>query len=475
MEAATRRTLRWAAYAVFLVVAPLLLAYAAGYRLGPLGVWSAGPPAPSVGALVVRTVPRSAGVSLDGTVLASRTPTAVGSIPEGLHVVRIEKAGYRPYEKHLTVRGGTVTDLLAVRLLPERAEEIRRLGGITDAWPSPDGRRLFVRGGGAALLVTTAELERATVDEGLPAAAPSIRVRDDLLGRVDALWAPSGDALALVQAPDAPAPPTVRAVLTADGRMHSLPPDQTFVGWLHGGQDVLVTITSSKDLVTTTVPREGRAALRRSALVSGVTAAAIHPQGILAVRPLAAEARLALVAAGGATTPLFPSLPAEIADLGVSRRGHVAARTSVGLLDVLRAGADHWERVAEGVTRAEWSPDGNKLLFQESPYDLWVVNVSEERSPVPLGHPELLLRLSSPLGTPRWFSDSQRVFVWQQDILSLVEIDPRGGHRIDQLLSANRGPATVGVTGGGDILWVPVRRDGADMLVQVFLRLAADR
>lgn len=480
MELAVRRRLRVFAWVTFLLAAPLLLAYARGYRV-PLAPWSQWltPQRPAVGAFVVRTVPRGATLLVDGKVVDKSTPTGLGSVPAGVHVIRIEKPGYRPWEKRIESLGGNVQYLLFTRLLPETPEEEVVREDADDVSISPDERWL---------LVTDPQgLRQFPVRAESPAAEVLHRLPKLKALPLSFSWASDGSAVALEVGDDSSTREFLGVLSLESGKLLAPPSSAQFVGWETRRRAVALFLDDQGKLWEQ--PKTGRALQ----LADGIEEAAIHPRGVLvslanpdedrqtpdAVLDLQHsrdETPLFLLAEQNALERLPVVLPEAPRAFAVSPTGAIAALGGrTGTLFLLKPGDGQWRNISSSLPRFAWSPDGDKLLYQESPFDAWALNVSEERSVLLEDAPELLVRLSTPLGGLRWFPDSQHVLFFDQDILKLAEIDPRDGHRIETLLSTNRGATRVVTAENGDLLYVVVRREDRDVLLRLFLRTADDR
>lgn len=463
MELRTRRRLRVLAWLLFLSAAPLLLAYVIGYRppASPFTRWPI-PDTPVVGALVVRTLPTGAQVLLDGRIVDERTPAGLGSIPIGSHTVRIEKEGYRPWEKRLEIAGGRVHFLLAVRLVPEVIEADVRRAGVSNFWVSPNAQWLIAREGRRFRVLPFRSADR---DPGIRFPVPSGEPSE-------ILWAPDSSAAALVRRDG------------LDDRflgMFSLPAERfvpersrrRFVGWVTDKGTQALLLDDAGTLWSQTV-----GATTRDQLFEGVAAAAGHPRGVLVARMHADTdgSVLSLLSSGKNLADVSPALPERPRILLLSPSGALAAvGEQTRTLFLLPRGGERWRAVAVISGFPQWSPDGDKLLYQESPFDAWALNVSEERSVLPVLEPELLLRLSMPVLGLRWFAGSQHVMFFRQDILQILEIDPRDGHRVETLASTNRGDSSALPLEDGETVYVTARREGQEVLLRLFLRVPEDR
>jgi len=71
------------------------------------------------------STPEGVQVSVDGVVIAQRTPVRLTDLKPGLHVVRLELPGFQPWETQVELATGQVIDLPAARLLPSNAVAAR--------------------------------------------------------------------------------------------------------------------------------------------------------------------------------------------------------------------------------------------------------------------------------------------------------------------------------------------------------------
>lgn len=82
----------------FLVSAPIVVLYTAGYRYH----FGSGKIV-QTGLLSVSSIPRGADIVVDGVLMSEKTPAAIDNIIPGMHEVRIEKSGYTTWQKTLDV------------------------------------------------------------------------------------------------------------------------------------------------------------------------------------------------------------------------------------------------------------------------------------------------------------------------------------------------------------------------------------
>lgn len=125
------------------------------------------------GAHTIRSVPSGARIELDGRA-EGVTPVTV-RLATGIHHLRLERLGYRPWSGPLPIDGGAVTDgsvVLAEARGPELRAQLQRREGIAEAPDAATLERLRREYGVGHVLVA----RRDGTTLRFPASAPSARV-----------------------------------------------------------------------------------------------------------------------------------------------------------------------------------------------------------------------------------------------------------------------------------------------------------
>ncbi len=106
-----RKLLPWLYTLVFLITAPLVIFYTAGYRynLKKAAI-------EKHGTLILDSTPRDATIFLNGEKSSETTPTTVQKLSPGWHTIRFEREGYTPWEKAIEIRAERVSFANAVYL-----------------------------------------------------------------------------------------------------------------------------------------------------------------------------------------------------------------------------------------------------------------------------------------------------------------------------------------------------------------------
>lgn len=128
-----RRVVFYTLLLIFLIIAPLLIAYTAGYR------WSA----PQgrffkTGALSLISAPDSANVFLNHTASNYRTPALIRDLLPGNYQTELRKEGYYSWQKKLPVESERTTFALNIPLFRQTAPQLTKLTdqsplGVTDS------------------------------------------------------------------------------------------------------------------------------------------------------------------------------------------------------------------------------------------------------------------------------------------------------------------------------------------------------
>lgn len=139
---AKRRLLFYTLILVFLIITPLMIALAVGYNLN-LKAFSFFP----TGGIFVKTNQTGVDIWLDGELIRETSFLISGAllsnVPVGTHNARIDKEGYRSWEKNISVHKGMVSEYRAVMMIPISAPVISASENIYREpfhyYLSPDG------------------------------------------------------------------------------------------------------------------------------------------------------------------------------------------------------------------------------------------------------------------------------------------------------------------------------------------------
>lgn len=183
-----RRILYSVFFLLFFLAAPVLLLATAGYRIDfPRRVlFKTSTIVLSLGTPPDRTL-------LDGKAIRSRgTTLRLNALTPGIHAIRLEKEGYHPWEKAVSVEAGEAVSLPDIHLI-RRAEPRPIAHAVRSFAVSPDQRMLAIvqKKTDALILHNVTDGTDATVfATGMPTALK------------DAVWSPSGQQLLLRGDPD---------------------------------------------------------------------------------------------------------------------------------------------------------------------------------------------------------------------------------------------------------------------------------
>lgn len=128
-----RRLLPWLFAIIFLIFAPILVFYTAGYRWNPKkGVVERN------GTVIVDTEPKGADIYLNRQKSEAKTPATLQNTAPGTYLIQLEKDGYHPWKKTLSVLPEMVTFANKIILWPVMDPEKIEESSITKLFSSPD-------------------------------------------------------------------------------------------------------------------------------------------------------------------------------------------------------------------------------------------------------------------------------------------------------------------------------------------------
>ena len=130
-----RRLLPWLFAIIFLIFAPILVFYTAGYRWNPKkGVVERN------GTVIVDTKPTGADIYLNRQKSEAKTPATLQNTAPGTYLIQLEKEGYHPWKKTLSVLPEMVTFANKIILWPVMEPEKIEDSQITKLFSSPDNK-----------------------------------------------------------------------------------------------------------------------------------------------------------------------------------------------------------------------------------------------------------------------------------------------------------------------------------------------
>lgn len=433
-----RRVFLWVFILAFVVLAPAAVFYTAGYR------WNAKKGIiERNGTLILGTLPVGAEVILNGLRTGDHTPVTLQNVAPGTYRIRLEHAGYLPWEKTLDVRPERVTFVSDVRLWPDQPPSLEEEGDIHAVSASPDAETLaFVTRASDMTRVTFRDIQET---RALPAGDVSATF-DDVAptGRIHVLWNPASSAVLIrdeqgeqwVAQRTQPQAPVLlpRGAYRWDGT--------TLIGVLAG--------TAGK-MVERFEYSSTNGQVRRSPLAPGVE----DEDGLYRIVSATGSARLLVEERRN---------PARRFELP-NGRWTIAERIGDRLFMTNGSvwfGFDPSQASPSPVTLPASEPpasirrDRDTLLLSHEGGELWADVLGRE--------PELLVRSSSALTGAGWYRDATQAFYATADSVVAVGLDPRDGRLQTKLASFD---AISSMTVARTSLFVSGARDGVRGLWEI--------
>src|SRR5687767_2286710 len=182
MKKMYRNMMLFTATVIFLAVAPLVVLYAMGYRMGSTTV----DPLP-VGVLSVETVPRRSQMVVNG-VNHGDTPRTISGLTPGDIPVSVSREGYQPWNKTIRIEPGLVSEFRDIRLFPTELTKTKLADNITSFSLSPNRALLAT--------VTTDRILNIMDEEGTVISTPIQLIAQPS----QLLWSPDSASILLLYA-----------------------------------------------------------------------------------------------------------------------------------------------------------------------------------------------------------------------------------------------------------------------------------
>lgn len=128
MSLAVRRIIFYILLALFIIVAPSLVAYTAGYRWSPTQRRIV-----KIGALSIKTVPENARIILNGKLYSKKTPALITNLHPGNYKIELTREGYFNWGKTLIVESEKTTFAHNVALFKNAVPSLKTIDSISGA------------------------------------------------------------------------------------------------------------------------------------------------------------------------------------------------------------------------------------------------------------------------------------------------------------------------------------------------------
>lgn len=136
MHQRVRQALFWLFATIFVVTAPIVVLYTAGYRYN-----STSGRLQRTGVIAVSTTPRGASITVNGELQTQRSPFVVQRLMPDTYTVELERKNYHSWKQDIVVGSGR-TSYINATLFSDAQPELLLEEQFTSAAVSPDGRKV---------------------------------------------------------------------------------------------------------------------------------------------------------------------------------------------------------------------------------------------------------------------------------------------------------------------------------------------
>lgn len=435
MKKSMRAMLLVSSLLLFIIVAPLAVLYAMGYRLN-----SPGESGRTVGVVLVNSTPGRADVYANNSYVG-RTPEAIVSQTADSLLVRLEREGYVRWEKRLPVAVGLATEVRDIRLFPTTSVKRTLAQQVIAFVVSPNRSLLAVLHADKQLVII--DTDGVLVTQPIPLSSTPTLL----------LWSPNSGSLLLAEESGA-----TRLLNTSTGNIELLTgiASARDFTWDPKITERLLYINSDNKLIAHRTVTD-----TQEILAEDITTFATSNRYIYTVNR---QSQIQQFTFSGQLVTTNATAADPIAALYVTPTGKVAARTANNsLLLITDTGA--LLKISDAVTAAAWSPAGSMLYVLSDANTLHIYNVDDEQWQLSLGELQLVQRLSRTIQNVQWFAGGRHLLYQIDDTLHVTEIDTRD-HPINyQLDSVNLGDAKAAVGADGETIYYLKREVGVTSLI----------
>ena len=393
----------------FLVSAPLVVLYTAGYRLNVhTGHFV------QTGDLSIGSIPHGANIKIDGKLVHSDTPTLIKDLLPGSHLIELDKVGYLVWQKMLPITSNQTTFIVDAALNANAPATLVRATVFT--------------GIGFSSSTSQVAYEDTSSDED---EIWSFDPRDGstrLLARfphqaqvASLTWSPDGSALCIIMGNTSATDPAF--LVSADGQQRTDFDPLQSLGW-DAGQGARYLLTSdvpnsfqslSVDGQETTLPITSASDALQSS----------DDQFVLAQSTQNSEA--ITVSSMSGPVSLITYLPPDHYAFVPAPSGLLMLTNTIGKIFVLDSNnAASPLLLTADATSWQWEPGGRRLLYTDG-FELHAFDPDTQTD-------ETLTRVSDPITGIAWRPNLSAALYAQAGQLTSIEFDHRDGHVTQTLL-----------------------------------------
>lgn len=449
MKLYIRRILLVLSVFCFVIIAPLIVLYAMGYRPGAsLTI------APPVGVAIVDAKPRKATVEVNGVVHGT-LPRSIPNLLPGFSTIRVTKDGYIPWNKKIEIKPGTATDLRAIQLIPSALDNETILQNTTVFSVSPT--ESFI-----ASISTAKKLQ--VYDESGLAITSAVAMQKNV---ASLSWSPD-ESYILATFQD-----KTYEVFHIQGASLERVKSTALQGNSHIEWDPtkignVFFITPKHSVVSYSVVTGTLLQIQNN-----IIAYATHKRNVLMQN---LDNSLVSKRIGSSTeTVLITDTKKGIQKIIPSSSNHIALLFDDGELAITTEDGT-LRRIAIGVQTAMWSANGNTLLIQSADGELDVyMPDGVPQNDMPSRELHLVVRLSKSIKPIGWLPDNEHIAYQTDDHIIFSEIDTRD-HAVTNILQKNAPTnSTPYISSDGKSIVSLIKDGDTTSLVRTWLVTKEDR
>lgn len=444
MPAYYRRYIFWGFILLFLVTAPIVILYTAGYRYN----WQRGK-IQETGILLADYRPTTALLRVDDAPLSKKSPARIAGLPEGRYTITLTKEGYHPWEKRLWIEPGKTT--FAQHMILWKKEVSKTLvqkGPFLHGVPSRKGSAIALVGRAHGNRITIIDTKNNTVSATITLPHPETRTITSLV------WSPNGKRLLIERGTGAtreqfvatinngvPAPVALTRFFAAPlvGVTWDARDDDRLYGY-----SLLRTPSHEYQLIAIDL---FRGTTETAALPPTPTPSPYSVEDDLLYRihngnlfitaftesSRALERRLALPDSSESTITFLPGGPETVMTILDKKQKRLF------LIDKETRTLYPIQETIEGVSEAQWSPQGNRLVWR-SGKELWILDLERAIR-------ERMVVTDKKIQELAWDPKNEYVFYTVDDTVHAIEVDNRDRRNDTSLFSL---PHHRGLTASAD-------------------------